>query len=236
MSDAAAPAEAAPVEEEAPPPPPPPPKMSEALPFMECPPALDGTMAGDVGFDPLGFTNWIDVRWLREAEIKHGRICQLAIVGFAGTDLGFRLPGEMHQVGFSGRGLMARGRALIGMGVRGATSGGGGAAVERWRSGVTELPTHTQREGTRTRRSENTHWRASQGRPAVHCNASDGAVLAGTWRPSPRQQRWIASTVTAVMVALEAVVPGLVISGSCWRCSWLWRGGGRGRGRGRRQQ
>eukprot|EP00618_Florenciella_parvula_P019134 CAMPEP_0119470980 /NCGR_PEP_ID=MMETSP1344-20130328/3640_1 /TAXON_ID=236787 /ORGANISM="Florenciella parvula, Strain CCMP2471" /LENGTH=227 /DNA_ID=CAMNT_0007503715 /DNA_START=136 /DNA_END=819 /DNA_ORIENTATION=- len=98
MSDAAATTEAAPAEEEAPPPPPPPPKMSQALPFMECPAALDGTMAGDVGFDPLGFTNWIDVRWLREAEIKHGRICQLAIVGFAGTDLGFRLPGEMHQV------------------------------------------------------------------------------------------------------------------------------------------
>ena len=30
------------------------PKMSQSLPWMECPPALDGTMAGDVGFDPLG--------------------------------------------------------------------------------------------------------------------------------------------------------------------------------------
>ena len=85
-------------QEDAPPPPPTPPKMSEALPFMPCPAACDGTMAGDVGFDPLGFTDWIDIRWLREAEIKHGRLCQLAIVGFAATDLGIRLPGEVHQV------------------------------------------------------------------------------------------------------------------------------------------
>jgi len=74
------------------------PVMSEALPFMECPEALTGYYAGDVGFDPLGFTDWIDIKWLREAEIKHGRICQLAVVGFAATDLGIRLPGEMHQV------------------------------------------------------------------------------------------------------------------------------------------
>jgi hypothetical protein len=29
--------------------------------------------------------------FLREAEIKHGRMCQLAIVGFAAVDLGFRI-------------------------------------------------------------------------------------------------------------------------------------------------
>lgn len=72
--------------------------MSVALPFMECPESLDGTMAGDVGFDPLGFSDTFDIKWLREAEIKHGRLCQLAVVGFAATDLGLRLPGDMHQV------------------------------------------------------------------------------------------------------------------------------------------
>jgi len=96
--EAAAPAVAAEEAVEEVPPPPPAPKMSVALPFMECPEACDGTMAGDVGFDPLGFSTWIDIKWLREAEIKHGRICQLAIVGFAATDLGIRLPGEMHQI------------------------------------------------------------------------------------------------------------------------------------------
>ena len=49
------------------------------------------------GFDPLGFSNLIDVRWLREAELKHGRICMLAVVGFVAS--GFvQLPGEMHHV------------------------------------------------------------------------------------------------------------------------------------------
>ena len=71
---------------------------SEALPFMERPASLDGTMAGDVGFDPFGFSATFNVKWLREAEIKHGRICMLAWVGFVATDLGFTLPGDMHQV------------------------------------------------------------------------------------------------------------------------------------------
>ncbi|CAM9266853.1 unnamed protein product [Ascophyllum nodosum] len=71
---------------------------SKALPFMPKPEALDGSMAGDVGFDPVGFTNLLPVEFLREAELKHGRICQLAVVGFAATDLGLRLPGAVHDV------------------------------------------------------------------------------------------------------------------------------------------
>jgi len=39
-------------------------------------------MAGDVGFDPLGFSNYFDLKWLREAELKHGRICMLGCLGF----------------------------------------------------------------------------------------------------------------------------------------------------------
>ena len=54
--------------------------------------------AGDVGFDPFGFSSTFNVKWLREAEIKHGRLCMLAWVGFVATDLGFTLPGDMHQV------------------------------------------------------------------------------------------------------------------------------------------
>ncbi|KAL3918952.1 MAG: hypothetical protein SGILL_003998, partial [Bacillariaceae sp.] len=48
------------------------PDMSQSLPFMERPSALDGSLAGDVGFDPLGFAK--DTSALmnyREAEIKH---------------------------------------------------------------------------------------------------------------------------------------------------------------------
>ena len=47
---------------------------SKSMPFMEAPPALDGSMAGDVGFDPLSLSEVFDLKWLREAEIKHGRV------------------------------------------------------------------------------------------------------------------------------------------------------------------
>eukprot|EP00871_Galdieria_phlegrea_P000742 jgi/Galph1/1669/GphlegSOOS_G356.1 len=63
------------------------PKWSKALPFMLWPQNLDGTMAGDVGFDPLGFTNVFDVRWMREAELKHCRIAMLAALGFIVQEL-----------------------------------------------------------------------------------------------------------------------------------------------------
>ena len=38
---------------------------SEAVPFLERPPKLDGSLAGDVGFDPMGFSNSYDMNWLR---------------------------------------------------------------------------------------------------------------------------------------------------------------------------
>ncbi len=38
-------------------------------------------MVGDVGFDPLGFTTKYDIKWLREAELKHGRVSMLAAFG-----------------------------------------------------------------------------------------------------------------------------------------------------------
>jgi hypothetical protein len=56
-------------------------EMSKALPFLKQPPLLDGTMAGDAGFDPLGLSQiddvGIDLYWLREAELKHSR-CDMA--------------------------------------------------------------------------------------------------------------------------------------------------------------
>ncbi|MGB1597496.1 MAG: chlorophyll a-b binding domain-containing protein [Promethearchaeia archaeon] len=52
-----------------------------AVPFLERPAALDGSLAGDVGFDPVGFSNYFDLKWLREAELKHGRVCMLGFLG-----------------------------------------------------------------------------------------------------------------------------------------------------------
>jgi len=63
---------------------------SKALPFLEQPPNCVGYV-GDVGFDPFRFSDFMPVDFLREAELKHGRICQLAVVGFAAVDCGFHI-------------------------------------------------------------------------------------------------------------------------------------------------
>lgn len=47
-------------------------QYSEAIPFLEKPPMLDGKMAGDVGFDPLGFSNNYDMKWLRVLLLSKG--------------------------------------------------------------------------------------------------------------------------------------------------------------------
>ena len=58
---------------------------------------LDGSMAGDVGFDPLGLSEieavGIDLYWLREAELKHGRVAMLAVVGFVWVEAFGPAPG-----------------------------------------------------------------------------------------------------------------------------------------------
>lgn len=71
-------------------------EKSKSLPFMPQPANIVG-MAGDVGFDPLGFSDFFDIRWLREAELKHARICMLAVTGFVASEF-FQLPGEVHHV------------------------------------------------------------------------------------------------------------------------------------------
>jgi hypothetical protein len=71
---------------------------SKALPWTVAPKSLDGSMVGDVGFDPFGYSipksagppkrsggigsEVSQLNWLREAELMHGRIAQLAVVGF----------------------------------------------------------------------------------------------------------------------------------------------------------
>ena len=50
-----------------------------------------------IGFDPAGFSNLFDVKWLREAELKHGRIAMLGVLGFIGSSF-VQLPGDIHQV------------------------------------------------------------------------------------------------------------------------------------------
>lgn len=60
---------------------------SVAVPFLKRPPKLDGTQAGDFGFDPLGFTEDYDLFTMQEAELRHARLAMLAVVGWPMSEL-----------------------------------------------------------------------------------------------------------------------------------------------------
>uniref|UniRef100_A0A7S2K8T8 Plastid light harvesting protein n=2 Tax=Leptocylindrus danicus TaxID=163516 RepID=A0A7S2K8T8_9STRA len=60
---------------------------SLAMPFLKRPTKLDGTHAGDVGFDPLGFSEDYDMYTMMEAEIRHARLAMLAVVGWPMSEL-----------------------------------------------------------------------------------------------------------------------------------------------------
>jgi light-harvesting complex I chlorophyll a/b binding protein 1 len=62
---------------------------------------LDGRLAGDEGFDPLGLSNLdeslgLDLYWMREAELKHCRLSMLATVGLLGQEGGIVFPGMVR--------------------------------------------------------------------------------------------------------------------------------------------
>ena len=72
-------------------------EMSKSLPFLLKPTNLDGSMVGDVGFDPIGLSDNFDLKWLREAELKHGRVSMLAVVGFVLSEfVNFPMYSGMH--------------------------------------------------------------------------------------------------------------------------------------------
>merc|ERR1719231_1888485 len=91
--------------------------QSKSLPMIQAPPTLDGSMVGDVGFDPFQLSmipfNMAEaivpkarleegaslsmLYWMREAELKHGRICMLAFVGYVTVDAGIHFPGAKYQ-------------------------------------------------------------------------------------------------------------------------------------------
>jgi len=57
-------------------------KPANALPFLTAPASQSSGLVGaEAGFDPLYFSDFLDIKWLREAELKHGRICMLASLG-----------------------------------------------------------------------------------------------------------------------------------------------------------
>ena len=56
---------------------------------MKAPLLLDGSLAGDAGFDPLmlGSKSMKTLFWMREAEIKHSRLAMLAAIGWPMSEL-----------------------------------------------------------------------------------------------------------------------------------------------------
>jgi len=71
-------------------------EMSKAVPFIKAPSGTAG-WAGDVGLDPLSFSEYFDMKWLVESEIKHGRAAMLATVGFVMQQY-WTLPGMISVV------------------------------------------------------------------------------------------------------------------------------------------
>jgi len=68
-------------------------KPSKALPFLEAPACQSSGLPGaETGFDPLYFSDFMDIKWLREAELKHGRICMVAATGYFVQEF-YSLPG-----------------------------------------------------------------------------------------------------------------------------------------------
>jgi len=69
---------------EAPPPPPQPPPLPKIKTMM----VGDKTLAGDMGFDPLGISDTPDkLAWFREAEVRHARLAMLAALGWPISEL-----------------------------------------------------------------------------------------------------------------------------------------------------
>lgn len=56
-------------------------EKSPSMPFLSKPKNLSKDMIGYTGFDPLHISDLLDIKWLQESEIKHGRICMLAFLG-----------------------------------------------------------------------------------------------------------------------------------------------------------
>lgn len=74
-------------------------EMSLAIPFLKRPSKLDGTHAGDIGFDPLGLSESNDMYTMMEAEIRHSRLAMLAVIGWPLSELispNFMLQGPNH--------------------------------------------------------------------------------------------------------------------------------------------
>jgi light-harvesting complex I chlorophyll a/b binding protein 1 len=89
-------------------------EKSPAMPFLPYPEGCRGYIGDDIAFDPLNLSSYFSMDYLREAEIKNGRIAMLAIVGFITVDLGI----VVHPLG-KGLSSVAAHNAMVENGVMG---------------------------------------------------------------------------------------------------------------------
>ena len=78
-----------------------PPRKIQWFPFgnYNAPEMLDGSLAGDVGFDPLRYSSSKKtLYWMREAEVKHARLAMLAAVGWPLSELLHKNIAELFQM------------------------------------------------------------------------------------------------------------------------------------------
>ena len=75
-------------------------KSERAIPFdWGAPPAsLPSNIPGYTGFDPLGISTLVPIKYLQESEIKHGRAAMLATLGSVVQDVAVD-PGYAKIVG-----------------------------------------------------------------------------------------------------------------------------------------
>mmetsp|Transcript_16288 Transcript_16288/g.40137 ORF Transcript_16288/g.40137 Transcript_16288/m.40137 type:complete len:215 (+) Transcript_16288:213-857(+) len=71
-------------------------EKSPSVPFLELQKNLDPTLPGYAGFDPLGLSNTLPIKYLAEAELKNGRVAMLAVVGIIVQEF-VHLPGPMFS-------------------------------------------------------------------------------------------------------------------------------------------
>merc|ERR1719183_1920684 len=63
-------------------------KPMNAMPFLTAAACQSsGLTDAATGFDPLYFSDFLDIKFLREAELKHGRICMLASTGYMAQEV-----------------------------------------------------------------------------------------------------------------------------------------------------
>jgi light-harvesting complex I chlorophyll a/b binding protein 4 len=69
-------------------------EMSKSVPFLTAPKNTAGWV-GNADFDPFALSEYFDIKWMRESELKHGRAAMLATVGFIVQQF-VTLPGMTH--------------------------------------------------------------------------------------------------------------------------------------------